>query len=100
MNPDSEIAPTRCYPRITIQTVKIGKMVKSLSLESRLLKQVDLKYSKIVSKLQILSDKGDITFHIDQKRKILPFLSFPRAAILDFMTSLRRPIVSYKRTSN
>ena len=49
-------------------------------------------------KLQILSDKGDITFHIDQKRKILPFLSFPRAAILDFMTSLRCPIVWGQRT--
>ena len=68
--------------------------------ESRLLKQVDVKYSKIVSKLQILSDKGDITFHIDQKRKMLPFLCFPRAAILDFMTSLHCPIVSHKKTSN
>ena len=64
------------------------------------MKQVDVKYSKIVSKLQILLDKGDITFHIDQKRKMLPFLSFSRAAILDFMTSLRCPIVSHKRTSN
>ena len=63
------------------------------------MKQVDVTYSKIVSKLQILSDKGDIMFHIDQKRKMLPFLVFPRAAILDFMTSLPCPIVSHKRTS-
>ena len=56
--------------------------------ESQLLKQVDVKYSKIVSKLQILSDKGDITFHIDQKQKVLSSLSFQRTNIFDFMTSL------------
>ena len=40
-------------------------------------------------KLQILLDKGNVTFNNNTKRKIFRVLNFPRAAILDFMTSLR-----------
>ena len=50
-------------------------------------------------KLQILLDKGNVTFNNNNKRKRFLVLNFPRAAILDFMTSLRCPIVSNKRTS-
>ena len=38
--------------------------------------------------LQILLDKGNVTFN-NIKRKRFRLLDFPRAAILDFMTSLR-----------
>ena len=40
-------------------------------------------------KLQILLDKGKVTFNNDNKRKRFWLLNFPRATILDFMTSLR-----------
>ena len=42
-------------------------------------------------KLQILIDKGKAIFNNNNnKRKRFRVLNFPRAAILDFMTSLRR----------
>ena len=40
-------------------------------------------------KLQILLDKGKVTFNNNNKRKRCWLLNFSRAAILDFMTSLR-----------
>ena len=40
-------------------------------------------------RLQILLDKGKVTFNNNNKRKRFRLLNFPRAAILDFMTSLR-----------
>ena len=52
-----------------------------------------------MSKLQIVLDKGKVTFNNNNKRKRFRVLNFPRAAILDFMTSLRCPIVSNKRNS-
>ena len=54
-------------------------------------------------KLQILLDKGKVTFNNNNnnnnnnKRKRFRVFNFPRAAILDFMTSLRCPIVSSKK---
>ena len=51
--------------------------------------QVDAKLLQIMLKLQILLDKGKVTFNNDNKRKRFLLLNFPRAAILDFMTSLR-----------
>ena len=38
-------------------------------------------------KLQILLDKGKVTLNDNNQRKRFQILSFPRAAILDFMTS-------------
>ena len=49
----------------------------------------DAKLLQIVSKLQILLDKGKVTFNNNNKRKRFRLLNFPRSAILDFMTSLR-----------
>ena len=40
-------------------------------------------------KLQILLDKGNVTFNNNNKRKRFKLLNFPHAAILDFMASLR-----------
>ena len=40
-------------------------------------------------KLQILLDKGKVTFNNNNKRKRFRLLNFPHAAILDFMMSLR-----------
>ena len=40
-------------------------------------------------KLQISLDKGKVTFYNNNKRKRFRVLNFPRAAIVDFMTSLR-----------
>ena len=51
--------------------------------------QVDAKLLQIMSKLQILLDKGKVTLNDNNQRKRFQILSFPRAAILDFMTSLR-----------
>ena len=51
--------------------------------------QVDAKLLQIMLKLQILLDKGKVTFNNDNKRKRFWLLIFPRTAILDFMTSLR-----------
>ena len=44
---------------------------------------------EIMPKLQILLNKGDITFNYNNKRRRSFLLNFPRAAILDFMMSLR-----------
>ena len=44
---------------------------------------------QIMRTLQILLDKGNVTFKNNNKRKRFRLLNFPRAAILDFMTSLR-----------
>ena len=54
--------------------------------------RVDAKLLQIVPKSQILLDKGKVTFdnnNNNNKRKRFRLLNFPRAAILDFMTSLR-----------
>ena len=51
--------------------------------------RVDAKLLQIMPKLQILLDKGKVTFNNNNKRKRFRFVNFPRAAILDFMTSLR-----------
>ena len=40
-------------------------------------------------KLQILLDKGNVTFNNNNKWRRFRVLNFPRAAILDFMTALR-----------
>ena len=61
--------------------------------------RVDGKLLQIMPKLQILLDKGNVTFNNNTKRKRFRVLNFPRAAILNFMTSLRCPIVSNKKTS-
>ena len=52
--------------------------------------QVDAKLLQIMLKLQILLDKGKVTFNNNNnnKRKRCWLLNFPRAAILDFMASL------------
>ena len=50
-------------------------------------------------RLQILPDKVEITINYYKKRNDLDLLSlsnFSRAAILDFITSLRFPVVSNK----
>ena len=57
--------------------------------EPRLLPRVDHKLLQIMPKLQILLNKGNVTFNNNNKRKRFQVLNFPRAAILDFMTSLR-----------
>ena len=41
-----------------------------------------------MSKLQIVLDKGKVTFNNNNKRKRFRVLNFPRAAILDFMKSV------------
>ena len=51
--------------------------------------RVDAKLLQIMPKLQILLDRGEVTFNNNNKRKRFRLLNFPRAAILDFMTSLR-----------
>ena len=55
--------------------------------------RVDAKLLQIMPKLQILLDKGKVTFNNNNnnnnKRKRFRLLNFLRAAILDFMTSLR-----------
>ena len=51
--------------------------------------QVDTRLLQIMPTLQILLDKGKVTFNNNNKRKGFRLLNFPRAAILDFMTSLR-----------
>ena len=51
--------------------------------------QVDAKLLQIMPKLQILLDKGKVASNIRNIRKRFQLLNFPRAAILDFMTSLR-----------
>ena len=43
----------------------------------------------MMPKLQILLDEGNVIFNNNNKRKRFRVLNFPRAAILDFMTSLR-----------
>ena len=50
--------------------------------------RVDAKLLQIMPKLQILLDKGKVTFN-NNKWKRFRLLNFPHAAILDFMTSLR-----------
>ena len=55
--------------------------------------RVDPKLLQIMPKLPILVDKGNITFDNNNKRKRFRLLNSPRAAILDFMTSLHCPIV-------
>ena len=67
--------------------------------EPSLLARVDAKLLEIMSKLQILLDKENVTFNNINKRKRFRLLNFPRVAILDFMTSLRCHIVSNKRTA-
>ena len=67
-----------------------------------MLAAVDPKLLQMMPKLQILLDKGNVTFNNNNnnnnnnKRRGLRVLNFPRAAILDFMTSLRCAIVSKK----
>ena len=52
--------------------------------------RVDVKLLQIMPKLQILIDKGKAIFNNNNnKRKRFRVLNFPRAAILDIMTSLR-----------
>ena len=51
--------------------------------------RVDAKLLQIMPNLQILLDRGKVTFNNNNKRKRFRLLNFPRAAILDFMTSLR-----------
>ena len=51
--------------------------------------QVDAKLLQIMPKLQISLDKGKVTFNNNNKQKRFRLINFPRAAILDFMTSLR-----------
>ena len=62
------------------------------------LNRVDPKLLQMMPKLQMLLDKGNITFN-NNKQKRFWLLHVLRAAILAFMTSLRCPIVSNKRTS-
>ena len=66
------------------QAKKINILVKP-----RLLARVNAKLLQIMPKLQILLDKGEVTFNNNNKRKRFRLFNFPRAAILDFMTSLR-----------
>ena len=51
--------------------------------------RVDAKLLQIMIKLQILLAKGKVTFNNNNKRKRFRVLNFPRAAILDSMTSVR-----------
>ena len=51
--------------------------------------RVDAKLLQIMTKLQILLDKGKVTFNNNNKRKRFQLLNFLCAGILDFMTSLR-----------
>ena len=51
--------------------------------------RVDAKLLQIMPKLQILLDKGKVTFNNKNKRKRFRLLNFQCTAILDFMTSLR-----------
>ena len=51
--------------------------------------QVDAKLLQIMPKLQISLDKGKVTFNNKNKQKRFRLINFPRAASLDFMTSLR-----------
>ena len=51
--------------------------------------RVDAKLLQIMPKLQISLDKGKVTFNNKNKQKIFRLINFLRAAILDFMTSLR-----------
>ena len=53
------------------------------------MRQVDVKLLEIMPRLHILLNKGDITFNYNNKRRRLSLLNVLRAAILDFMTSLR-----------
>ena len=67
-----------------------------MGLRRGLLARVDAKLLHIMPKLQILLDKENATFN-NNKRKRFRVLNFPRAAILDFMTSLRCPNGSNKK---
>ena len=51
--------------------------------------RVDAKLLQIMPRLQILLDKGKVAFNNNNKRKRFRVLNFLRAAILDFITSLR-----------
>ena len=51
--------------------------------------RVDAMLLQIMTTLQILLDKGNVTFHNNNKPKRFRLLNFPRGANLDFMTSLR-----------
>ena len=62
--------------------------IKGSQREPRLLARVDAKLLPIMPKLQILLDKGKVTFNNTNKRKRFWLLNFPRTAVLDFMTSL------------
>ena len=50
--------------------------------------RVDAKLLQIMPKLQILLDKGKVTFNNNNNRKRFRLLNFLRAAILDCVTSL------------
>ena len=50
--------------------------------------RVDAKLLQIMPKLQISLDKGKVTSNNKNKQKRFRLINFPRAAILDFMTSL------------
>ena len=70
------------------------KKLPSVVPKGNLLRQVDFKLLEIMPKLQFLLNKGDIAFnnlfiYYDNKWRRLSLLNFPRAAILDFMKSLR-----------
>ena len=58
--------------------------------------RVDAKLLQIMPKLQILLDKGNVTFNNNNKWKRFRLLNFPHAAILDFMTSLRCLLLEIK----
>ena len=51
--------------------------------------RVDAKLLQVMPKLEILLDKGKVTFNNNNNRKRFWRLNFPRAVILDFVTSLR-----------
>ena len=81
-------------PKIDNQNTHTGKSLQEKLLrDPRLLARVDPTLLQMMPKLQILPDKGNVTFNNNNNRKRFRVLNFPRAAILDFMTSLRCPIV-------
>ena len=53
------------------------------------MERVDAKLLQIMPKLQISLDKRKVTFNNKNKQEQFRLINFPRAAILDFMTSLR-----------
>ena len=85
--------------KLTVDNSLKQRVVLPTEREPLLLARVDAKLLQMMPKLQILLDKGNVTFNNINNNKRIRFrvLNFPRAAILDFMTSLCCPIVSNKR---